>query len=273
MATFTTSDNTKIFYEVDGEGEQTILFSCGGGCTTKYFDPIVPGLAKKCRVVRYDFRGHGGTERTDGVIDADRMVKDVRELIEHLDIKHLYLAGWSLGAMICMLYVEKYGEEGIDGIVYVDMTPLNMARTEEDMIFTNGGKVNPEQFMSMLYGYNKLDPNGDAKMKRFFGDHPEDHMDMKEIFERESKRVAPAYRMAVNIMGANQDTREIMKKINLPVLHMFGTAHKVKSKAAVEFMAKHVKNIRQVSFEGCGHAMFMEMPEKFDQEVLNFMGL
>ena len=271
MAYFTTSDNTKIFYEIDGEGEQTILFSCGGGCTTKYYDPIIPLLSSKCRVIRYDYRGHGGTDRTDGVIDKERVVKDIHELIEHLNIDHLYLAGWSLGAMVSVLYVDIYGEKDIDGIIYVDMTPLNMARKPEDKIFTNGGKVDPGEFINMLYGYNKLDPSGENKLRRFFGDEPEKHIDMLDIFKRESERVAPAYRMAMNIMGANQDTRDILKEIELPILHMFGTAHKVKSKVAVEFMREHVKNIKQVSFEGCGHAIFMENPEKFAEEVLDFI--
>lgn len=273
MAYFVASDNTRIFYEIDGHGEQTVLLSCGGGCTTKYYDPFIPFLAEKCRVVRYDYRGHGGTDRTDGSISAERMTRDVHELAEHLGLDHFYLGGWSLGAMISLLYVDQYGEKGIDGILYVDMTPLNMARRQEDLIYTNGGKLDADAFMTMLYKYNDADTGGEAKMKRFFGDHPEEHADMIPIFQREAGRVAPAYRMAVNIMGANQDTRDILKRISIPVFHAYGTSHKVKSREAVIFLRRNVQHLTQVSFDGCGHAMFMEMPERFAQEVLRFMGL
>uniref|UniRef100_UPI0025F1A41E alpha/beta fold hydrolase n=1 Tax=uncultured Intestinimonas sp. TaxID=1689265 RepID=UPI0025F1A41E len=61
MAYFFTSDHCRIYYEVHGSGEQTIVFINGGSCSYRYWYKQLP-LAEKYRLVFADLRGHGNSD-------------------------------------------------------------------------------------------------------------------------------------------------------------------------------------------------------------------
>ena len=63
MAYFTTKDNCKIYYEEHGSGEP-LIFIHGWSCNHKFFKYQVDEFAKKYRVILYDFRGHGQSDRS-----------------------------------------------------------------------------------------------------------------------------------------------------------------------------------------------------------------
>lgn len=64
------------------------------------WDDQVTGLADRFRVVRYDTRGHGGTDATPGDYSLDLLCDDVTGLLDHLDIARAHFVGLSLGGMI-----------------------------------------------------------------------------------------------------------------------------------------------------------------------------
>ena len=63
MAYFTTKDNCKIYYEEHGSGEP-LIFIHGWSCNHKFFKYQVEEFAKDYRVILYDFRGHGQSDRS-----------------------------------------------------------------------------------------------------------------------------------------------------------------------------------------------------------------
>ena len=62
MATFKTNDGVEIYYEVQGEGRPLFLLP-GWTCTTKFWKYNIPELAKTCKVIAMDMRGHGQSEK------------------------------------------------------------------------------------------------------------------------------------------------------------------------------------------------------------------
>jgi 3-oxoadipate enol-lactonase len=54
---------------------------------------------KGFRILRYDQRGHGGTEATSGEYDFDLLAEDVRALLLALDIRRTHFVGLSMGGM------------------------------------------------------------------------------------------------------------------------------------------------------------------------------
>ena len=59
---FRTSDDTSLYYEVEGEG-QPIMLVHGWSCSTKFYSRNVAGLKKDFKVVTLDLRGHGKSSK------------------------------------------------------------------------------------------------------------------------------------------------------------------------------------------------------------------
>jgi 3-oxoadipate enol-lactonase len=64
------------------------------------WDAQVTALAREHRVVRFDFRGHGGTDAPPGPYDLEQLAEDVRALLAALDVARTHFVGLSLGGMV-----------------------------------------------------------------------------------------------------------------------------------------------------------------------------
>jgi 3-oxoadipate enol-lactonase len=64
------------------------------------WDPQAAALAKRYRVLRYDTRGHGGTDAPAGAYSLDQLADDARGLLKALGIVRTHWVGISMGGMI-----------------------------------------------------------------------------------------------------------------------------------------------------------------------------
>jgi 3-oxoadipate enol-lactonase len=66
------------------------------------WDPQVPGLAERYRVVTYDTRGHGESPAPAGPYTLDDLVDDLAALLDEVGVERAHVAGLSLGGMTAM---------------------------------------------------------------------------------------------------------------------------------------------------------------------------
>ncbi len=93
--------NSKLYYEVYGEGMPLLLLHGGMG-TIANFRNVIPELSRHFKVIALDSPGHGRSEHIDSLsyqILADYVV----EAINKLDLDSVYIAGYSDGAIIGLL--------------------------------------------------------------------------------------------------------------------------------------------------------------------------
>jgi len=95
--------------------------------TMESWDVIAPALARKNRVLRYDIRGFGLSERIRGEITLADEVEDLRALLNTLGLKRtVTLVGGAIGGAIALLYAATYPDE-VEGVVAISpaayMTP------------------------------------------------------------------------------------------------------------------------------------------------------
>ncbi|WP_163616211.1 alpha/beta fold hydrolase, partial [Klebsiella pneumoniae] len=64
------------------------------------WDRSVAALGRSFRLLRYDTRGHGGSDAPAGPYSMDRLGRDVVELLDFLDIDRAHFLGLSLGGFI-----------------------------------------------------------------------------------------------------------------------------------------------------------------------------
>jgi 3-oxoadipate enol-lactonase len=101
MAEITTSDGTRIHYEVEGrEDGPPLLFSNSLGTNLHLWDAQAEDAAGRgFRVIRYDHRGHGRSDAPEGDYTQERLGKDVIDLLDALTIEKVAWCGLSMGGM------------------------------------------------------------------------------------------------------------------------------------------------------------------------------
>ncbi|TDC35643.1 alpha/beta hydrolase [Micromonospora sp. KC213] len=91
----------RLWYEVHGTGRPLVLLHGGYG-TTGMFDPILPALTTRRRVIAVDLQGHGRTADIDRPLRYESMADDVAALLRHLNVAEADLLGYSLGGGVAL---------------------------------------------------------------------------------------------------------------------------------------------------------------------------
>ena len=91
----------EVAYRFDGpENGHVVLMANSLMSSHAMWDWNVPALADRYRVLRYDKRGHGGTQTTPGTYSIAQLADDAVGLLDALQIKKVHFVGLSIGGMI-----------------------------------------------------------------------------------------------------------------------------------------------------------------------------
>ncbi|NVM45255.1 MAG: alpha/beta hydrolase [Candidatus Lokiarchaeota archaeon] len=107
----------KISYRVYGNGFPVVLIH-GYGAKKEIWKPQVAEISKKFKVVIFDLRGTGESDRPNIPYTMKMMAEDVNELIESLNIRKAHIIGRSFGGMIAQNFALLYPEK-IDKLVLI----------------------------------------------------------------------------------------------------------------------------------------------------------
>jgi 3-oxoadipate enol-lactonase len=92
-----------LAYRQDGpDGAPPLVLGSSLGLTTWLWEPQLPGLAARFRVVRYDHPGHGDSPPPDGPVTLEALGAGVVALLDRLGIGRCHYAGVSIGGMVGM---------------------------------------------------------------------------------------------------------------------------------------------------------------------------
>jgi len=93
----------KTNYRLEGPpGAPVVTLTHPLGVTLALWDDHVAALAERYRVLRYDVRGHGGSEIPPGPYTLDQMAGDLFDLLDSLGIAETDFVGVSMGGLIGM---------------------------------------------------------------------------------------------------------------------------------------------------------------------------
>jgi 3-oxoadipate enol-lactonase len=90
-----------IHYRMEGPaGAPVVTLSHALAANMSMWDPQMDALASRYRVLRYDIRGHGGTDVPGSPYTLEQLAEDVRSLLHRLGIERTFFIGLSMGSMI-----------------------------------------------------------------------------------------------------------------------------------------------------------------------------
>jgi 3-oxoadipate enol-lactonase len=95
-------------YRVDGSGKQWVTLVTGIANDLTMWDGQVPALERDFRILRYDLRGHGGSEATAGDYSIELLVEDLKRLLDSLNIQGTRLVGLGLGGAVAQAFAIEH---------------------------------------------------------------------------------------------------------------------------------------------------------------------
>ncbi len=104
-------------YEVSGEGDPLLLVMGTSGSILLWAG-LVPRLAEHYRVIAFDNRGLGGSERGDGPMTVATMAEDASALLEALDVPRAHAMGWSLGSAVVQELALAHPQQVASAVLY-----------------------------------------------------------------------------------------------------------------------------------------------------------
>ncbi len=88
-------------YEVTGkEGAPVVVLSHSLGSSLVMWEPQRTALEPYFQILRFDTRGHGGSEAVDGPYTFELLAEDVVGLLDGLGLSKIHFIGLSMGGMI-----------------------------------------------------------------------------------------------------------------------------------------------------------------------------
>jgi 3-oxoadipate enol-lactonase len=236
-------------YELSGRGDRTLVLIHEMGGSLESWDQVAPVLADNRRVLRYDTRGAGLSEKVRGTLSIDTMVDDLASLMDALGItRKVALAGIAVGGAIALHAAVRIPQRISAAIVGSPATGIApdrraavLARVER--IEREGMRVAVDD--SMANGYPpelRTDPVRFAAFRaRWLGNDPASY--------------AAIYRML-----AGTDLQGELPRIACPVLVLGGRLDRTRPPALVEPVARLIPGARYQVLE-TSHYMAVATPE------------
>jgi 3-oxoadipate enol-lactonase len=254
-------NGVSLRYELSGNSNaaQTVLLVHElGGCLESW-DETLPAFQREFRVLRYDQRGFGHSEKVGGTLALDDMVGDIVALLDALSIKApVHVVGSALGAGIAAAFAARH--------------QARVARLAIQSLVT---RSNPATRAHMLARADEVERAGmranvQASLDRSF---PEILRANKQRFETYRARWLtndPRGYAAINRMLQDMNIDPELGNIAAPTL-LIGCNHDVLRSLALEReLAKLIPNVRYVEADS-GHFMHAQTPELFTQMVVPFL--
>ncbi|MBU4316592.1 MAG: alpha/beta hydrolase [Proteobacteria bacterium] len=254
--------------EVKGEGECLVLIH-GFTDNLNMWTNQVSEISKTCKVVTLDVRGHGQTETPEGDLSMDLFAEDIRGLLDVLKVQKACILGYSMGGRIGLQFALKYPEK-VAGLVFANsgIAGVGYQMPEEQM---KEMMARREQMME-LYQSKDIERISDSMAERSMTPGiREKNPNLFKTYKAVKLQNNPEHYFAImQAMGAAAANPPDLSKIKCPVLIIAGDQDAFMSMDVTLFMAKTIDRALLKVFP-TGHASAIEVPEAFNQTVLDFM--
>ena len=251
-------DGIKFRVLVEGaEDAPVLMLSNSLSSNLTMWDPQMPAFLERYRVVRYDHRGHGGTDAPAGPYSFERLAQDAVDILVALGIARVHWCGLSMGGMTGMRMLTHHADR-IDRAVLANtaayMGPPEMWHGRIQTV-TEGG-------MAAIV---------DGTMERWFT--PEFHARDPETIARVRAMILAT--PAQGYMGCacairDMDQRETIRSITNPPLVIIGAKDPSTTPEAGALIADAIKGSQSITLDAA-HLSNLEQPDAFTKAVVDFL--
>ena len=246
-------DGCRLYYELHGpEGEPPVILLEGRGGDIPGWRRNIPHLASRYRVIAYDFRGNGRSDKPPGKISMRTFVEDTVGVLDDLEVRSAHVYGQSLGGMVA-IEMALSSPERLRSLILA-ATHAGWRRATP---VGSRGKVPKDRSHLALYS---------ESFAREYPDH------VAEDVRVGSQNPQPLYagrRQWEAVEG--WDAWDRLGEISTPTLVLHGTGDRLVAVENGRRLAQAIPGARLVLLEGAGHLYHSEQSDAADQAVMSFI--
>ena len=252
----------EVHYEEAGRGEP-LIFVSGLGGVGSYWRPQLPAFSQRYRVITYDHRGTGASDRLQRTFSIDQMTVELVALMDALGIARARIVGWSTGGAIGQtLAIEQ--PQRIERLVlcstwtHCDTWFRRLFDARREILRVGGAELYARFFPLWVYPPGYVNAHDAA------------------IEEEVQRAVAGASPVEVSMGRIDAliafDRRAGLSRISTPTLVVASDDDYVIPSYHAEALARAIPGARLAILRGGGHANTATRPDEFNRTVLEFLG-
>lgn len=254
------ANSVSINYELDGGGP-AVVFINGLTMTLAGWAYQVKPFSERYRVLRYDCRGQGGSEKPRTPYTQEMHAEDLNALLSNLGIEKAHIIGLSNGGMIAQHFALKYPQK-TGALVLVDtcsfVGKLLELAVESWIRATEigGNDLRYDVFLPQIFS------------EKFIEKNEEPIKNMKEFSSAVNNPGA-----VINLARASikHELRSEVSKIKSPTLIVVGEEDILIPPRYSRILNEEIENSELVILKDCAHVPPIEKPEEFNNLVLGFL--
>lgn len=253
-----------MYYEIHGEGEPLVLIMGLGGDYFRWFR-ILPLLSKNFKVITFDNRGVGKTDKPDIPYTMKMMSDDVAGLMDSTGIDKAHVFGISLGGMIAQNFALLHPDRIISLMLGCTFCGGKHTVSNE----TGPGVLDPSLIETMLPEERVVEMLP-ALYSREFIDNNQDFIDIQIEYAKNNPPDIIGYRRQLGAAGTH-DTYDRLPEIKLPTMVIAGDADVLIAAENSRIIASRILDSELVILEGMGHGFYTEANEETARILADFM--
>jgi pimeloyl-ACP methyl ester carboxylesterase len=264
------SDGLHIAYRVVGEGDRDLVY-VGGFMTHLDLDwenpamaHFLEGLSSFSRLILFDKRGTGLSDRAVDFATLEERMDDVRTVMDAVGSERAVLMGISEGAPMCILFAATYPERTDALILYG-----GMARSTEGPDYPWAppkdalGESASELIIPLVYSGEDIE---------IWAPSLADDAPAKEWLGRYRRAAAsPDGMQALTTLFLEIDVRHALPTLQVPTLVLHRHGDRVVNRRAGQWMADQIAGARYVELEGPDHLPWAGDADAIVEEVREFL--
>jgi pimeloyl-ACP methyl ester carboxylesterase len=256
----------KLYYEVHGEGQPFLFISetaCHGEVWKTY---QVPEFSRDHRVIIYDQRGTGRTDKPSVEFTTTTLADDAAALLDHLGADQAIVYGHSMGGRVAQLVALDH-PQNVNKLILASSGASHTTRgipLKDCLELVEKGYEKYARAHALRIGFTE----------RFVREHPER---VKEFLEIRLANLPPLECYLLHVMARQaHDTGDRLKDIRVPTLIMVGddetkTTSDISHWAAAEILARDIPNAKLVVLPDSGHYYFFTKAEETNRFMREFL--
>jgi len=220
-------------------------------------------LAREFRMVTYDLRGHGDSEKPlvrERYRDGKAWAEELAAVSRAAGLRRPILVGWSYAGRVIADYLATFGSAAISGINFVN------ARTNSNPRFA--GAFSSRHLIDLVAEdlATRITATRTFLHACFSRDPSQDDFETMLAFNMMVPR-----EVRVAMSGRELDADALWRHLALPVLVTFGIEDKILTLEGARHAAALIPGARLSLYDGIGHAPFWEDAPRFNAELAEFV--
>lgn len=249
------------YVEIGPTDGEPVIFLHGVTDSWRSFEPVLERLPASVRAFAISLRGHGESSRPDVGYRYQDFSEDVRAFMDEMNVPRAVVVGHSMGASVGQRLIADHPDRVSRLVLIAAFAAI-------------GGNPAVAEFVTNEISRleDPIAPGFAREWQLSTVANPVDPAFLETVVAETLKVPARVWHQAFAGFLATPDFTDELRRVSVPVLLVWGDRDSYATRSDQEILQRVMPAARLLVFDGTGHALHWEAPERFAASLLQFLG-